>query len=115
MRAKFFIFSRTMEIPRSSEAFNSRTRVFTNSGLSVNNSHDTVLIPKEFLAESKNGGRLSRPRRPIKQHMAQLLINLATKSGVLGGTFDELSVLVRTATACSCALTSSSFLGRLQA
>lgn len=33
VRAKFLIFSRTMEMPRSSEAFSSRTRVFINSGL----------------------------------------------------------------------------------
>jgi len=37
-RAKFLIFSRTIEIPRSSEAFNSRTRVFINSGLQLVNS-----------------------------------------------------------------------------
>lgn len=31
-RAKFLIFSRTMEIPRSSEALSSRTRVLMSSG-----------------------------------------------------------------------------------
>ena len=35
VRAKFLIFSRTMAIPRSSEAFSSRTRVFISSGLGL--------------------------------------------------------------------------------
>lgn len=43
-RAKFLIFSRTIEIPRSSEAFNSRTRVFINSGLQLVSQQ--VILPK---------------------------------------------------------------------
>ena len=41
IRAKFLTFSRTMEIPRSSEALSSRTRLFINSGLEG----DAVRIP----------------------------------------------------------------------
>ena len=54
--AKFLIFSRTMEIPLSSDALSSNTRVFINSGLYtyVNfHLHQVNLYPKSSLHKAR--------------------------------------------------------------
>ena len=60
MRAKSLTFSRTMLIPRSSEALSSRTRVRNISG------------PVEFFGEGEDGGGFASAGGAVEEHVREL-------------------------------------------
>lgn len=125
--AKFLIFSRTTEMPRSSEALSSRTRDFISSGLRTEVSirvalaahalkpllTRTAAVPMRELSTSFPSPVGHRRAYAEAARDCQLILSQHRHlSSPL--TLLDMSVFRSTLTVCSCAATSSIVFGRLE-